>query len=187
MAPPFTRPLHPCEHCGRATRNAKYCGHPCFHEADAQRSLEAFWDRVAKGPGCWEWQGFRHDRGYGVITIRRHKQYAHRVAWELTNGPIPKAMVVMHQCDNPPCVRPDHLRLGTPADNSFDMKAKGRAWGNPMHGSQIPSAKLDEAKVAEIRKRRANRERIVDLAREYGVTVSAIDAVVHRRRWTKVA
>jgi hypothetical protein len=93
----------------------------------------AFWRRAGRvpGAGCWEWQGGRKGRGeYGTVEIylngKRVRVFAHRVAWGLTHGPIAEGLCVLHHCDNPPCVRPDHLFLGTPQDNADDMVAKGR-------------------------------------------------------------
>ena len=77
--------------------------------------------------GCIEWQQPTHRFGYGWITIRRRAVLAHRFAWIRANGPIPDGMDVLHRCDNPPCCNPEHLFLGTRADNAKDMIAKGRA------------------------------------------------------------
>lgn len=86
-----------------------------------------FWKRVSKPDnGCWEWTAGRYPHGYGRLTWNATSSYAHRVAWELTYGPIPKGMCVCHHCDNPPCVRLDHLFLGTMADNMRDRDIKGR-------------------------------------------------------------
>ncbi|WP_223643966.1 HNH endonuclease [Corallococcus sp. EGB] len=86
---------------------------------------ERFWEKVRKGEGCWEWT-LAHLRGYGVFTANGKHLRAHRVAWELTNGPIPEGVLVCHHCDNPGCVRPDHLFLGSNADNNADRDSKGR-------------------------------------------------------------
>lgn len=90
------------------------------------RPVDRFWPKVEKGDGCWEWQAHRNPEGYGVIGIDRVPVGAHRVAWELTYGPIPEGIYVCHHCDNPPCVRPDHLFLGTNSDNIIDAMSKHR-------------------------------------------------------------
>ena len=84
---------------------------------------------VRKGPGCWEWTASRQKFGYGTKWHNGSVQLAHRIAWEEANGPIQEGMCVLHRCDNPKCVRPDHLFLGTVADNNADRHAKGRDGG----------------------------------------------------------
>lgn len=92
----------------------------------AERSMDWLRARVVVTPsGCWEWSGGRNPvSGYGQTP---ENVAAHRVAWEIANGPIPDGQWVLHKCDNRPCCNPDHLMLGTQADNIADMKAKGRA------------------------------------------------------------
>lgn len=87
-----------------------------------------FWDRkTVTESGCWEWIGSKRHFGYGQVYFKgRPGRKAHRVAWERTYGPIPEGMGVLHKCDNPPCINPDHLFLGTPEDNVQDMFKKGR-------------------------------------------------------------
>lgn len=85
-----------------------------------------FWSRCARVGECLEWQGYRMPNGYGHVAFLGRMRLAHRVAYELTHGPIPEGMLVCHRCDNPPCTDPEHLFLGTHSDNVQDMLRKGR-------------------------------------------------------------
>lgn len=88
-----------------------------------------FWSKVnipADPTACWEWQGTKTRKGYGQLGTAGRAQYAHRVSWELHNGTIPNGLIVCHRCDNPPCVNPTHLFLGSYTDNLKDALAKHR-------------------------------------------------------------
>ena len=87
---------------------------------------ERFWAKVEKTDWCWIWTGARSQFGYGNLTTNGKQENAHRVSWEIHFGPIPDGMRVLHACDNPPCVRPFHLFLGTQKDNNRDRETKGR-------------------------------------------------------------
>jgi len=102
-----------------------------------QRPLaKRFWEKVAAGDPdeCWEWQGSRHPFGYGTINVQRRPVTAHRIAYQFAHGDVPAGLYVLHHCDNPPCVNPAHLFLGTAKDNTEDMMAKGRGrpFGRPQ-------------------------------------------------------
>lgn len=146
-----------------------------------------FWEKVERGPDCWLWRGTIKDRRYGVIGLPvKGFRYAHRLSYELHFGPIPPGLSVLHRCDNPPCVRPDHLFLGTQRDNLADMRAKGREAGPGTRvnfGEQNGRAVLDWPKVIRIRQRHANGEQIKTIARDLGVGQTTIANIVHRRRW----
>src|SRR5512137_174351 len=104
-----------------------------------------FWDRVNKNAenGCWEWTAYRDINGYGHITINQKESLAHRKAWELTNGEIPTGMFLCHKCDNPSCVNPDHMFIGTQKENLNDMRNKGRGFDFiPLLGEDNPASKI---------------------------------------------
>ncbi len=150
--------------------------------------LVRFFNRVSKSDSCWNWKA-NHDRhGYGLFT---HKgsylcDFAHRVSYELHTGPIPEGMVVCHRCDNPPCVNPEHLFLGTQLDNILDMQQKGRS--NIVKGEGHWRCILTLEQVIEIKSQLANYTPglTTRLAREYGVAVPTIKAIKARRIWKHV-
>lgn len=156
-----------------------------------------FWNKVDKTAGCWIWTGSTNGWG-GMINrgpaAKGGNFLAHRVSWVIHNGPIPKGMMVLHNCpggDNPRCVNPDHLWLGTQRDNVIDLMAKGRRPDDYAKGEKNGRHKLTAENVAEIRKilqpgTRAKYGLVTDLAKQFGVSVSAIQCVRDGRKWSHV-
>lgn len=144
---------------------------------------ERFWPKVDKASGensCWLWKACRVPKGYGKVSIATSvSRYAHIVAWELTKGEIPFGKCVLHSCDNPPCVNPAHLFLGTRADNNADMLAKGRH----ARGERQGHAKLSAADVLAIR---ASSEMQANLARRYRVCDATISMIIAGKRWRHI-
>lgn len=147
---------------------------------------ERFWEKVGIGQldECWLWLTRAKRSGYGLIGDgKKGVLEAHRVAWELTNGPIPKEIFVCHHCDIKLCCNPTHLFLGTQADNLADMARKGRS----TLGERDGMSKLTSEQVLEIRHRRATTGVMQkELATEYGVSDATISLIINRRIWTHI-
>jgi hypothetical protein len=150
--------------------------------------------------GCKIWYGASVPRGYGVIADRTHgkrQEYTHRTAWELANGPIPQGMFVLHTCDEPACINPDHLFIGTPLQNMQDMISKGRqdyrknrrsGAAHPLFGRRIDpgihsQSRLSWAQVAEIRALYQPGVKQSDIAKLYGIKQPQVSAIIRRTSW----
>lgn len=134
-----------------------------------------FWSHVDKASspsGCWLWTLSCGHHGYGQLAVDHRHRQAHRVAWELTHGPIPAGQCVCHRCDTPPCVNPDHLFLGTQADNIRDAVAKGRLVF-AKHLRKLTDVQR-QAVRATYRRGMTNQ-----LAAEYGVSRGTIQRIAH--------
>jgi hypothetical protein len=146
---------------------------------------ERFWSRVLKTGVCWWWTGACLKAGYGSLRPPYPSAVpvlAHRVSWELNVGPIPDGMVVCHRCDNPPCVRPDHLFVDTQRGNLADMVRKDRH----SRGERHYKARLTPGQVEAIRARRALGEPLKDLAREFDVAFQTISKVARNAAWKSI-
>jgi hypothetical protein len=135
--------------------------------------------------GCWLWIAAASDRGYGLFRHQKHTIWAHRHAWALHRGEIPPGLCVLHKCDTPACVNPDHLFLGTRADNQADKMRKGRNRGGfgddrECAGTKHPLAKLTEPQVLAIRSDTRSHSTI---GREYGVGQAQVTRIKNRTRW----
>lgn len=138
--------------------------------------VERFWPKVDQSGDCWIWTASRDGMGYGMYAHTR----AHRFSWMLHHGPIPAGMCVLHRCDTPACVRPEHLFLGTRDDNMRDRQAKGRQ----ARGERAGRARLSAADVREARRLRAAGRRIKDIAAQFGVSDSTISHACLGRSWS---
>lgn len=130
---------------------------------------------------CWEWLGSKNSRGYGRVVWNGKNVRAHRVAWELANGPIPEGKCVLHYCDNPSCVNPHHLWVGSHADNMHDMVEKGRQVYH--RGESHGMSKLTEQDVREIRFFLDAGYSQKALALMYGVSISTISLIKTGKIW----
>lgn len=128
--------------------------------------------------GCWNWNRGIMTDGYAQIAINRKPMHASRAVWIVLHGPIKKGLYVCHRCDNPKCVNPDHLWLGTPTQNTQDKIKKGRA--NSPNGGKHWNAKLTEQQVAAIR---SDSRSCKILSAEYGVSFSHICSIKRRDTW----
>lgn len=147
---------------------------------------EAFEARYMPEPnsGCWLWIGALGSHGYPTITYQGKRWFlGNRLAWILHRSEIPDDLFVCHKCDNPICVNPDHLFLGTPKDNSQDSAKKGRH--RDATGTNNGRAKLTEANVLQLRS--APSKGLVKLAKELGISYSMIKSIRKRRAWKHVA
>lgn len=148
-----------------------------------------FWNKVEKGTGdaCWNWIGAHNSKGYGTVQVYGRSYYVHRFAYELLKGPIPEGKVVMHSCDNPSCVNPKHLVMGTQLDNMRDKVAKGRhrapGPGHPLAREQNPAAQLSARQVASIRKKQKAGKSYRQLAEEFRVSKSQIARIINNQAW----
>lgn len=145
-----------------------------------------FWSKVKKTDKYWLWTGYTlpFPLRYGRFMFQGKVRLAHRVSYEMEKGNIPDDMLVLHKCDVPPCVNPDHLFLGTTKDNAIDREMKHR--GGDFRGEKSSTAKLTKNKVLEIRRRVLERETLPSLAKTFGVCIGAIRHIVYRRNWRHI-
>lgn len=145
---------------------------------------ERFWSKVDKSGDCWIWTDHYTESGYGQLKIgsktngTRRNALAHRISYQLSKGDIPDGMFVCHTCDNPKCVRPEHLWVGTPYDNIRDMFKKGRSGV----GEDAPNYKLSSKKVANIRSLNG-KMRVKEIAEKYRVCVKTIYNIINGKSW----
>ncbi len=187
-----------------------------YEESDRSamnRAISVFWKRVRKAEGCWEWQGAKSPSGYGNLTAAGRTWRAHRFAWIISNGPIPPGLYVLHSCDNPCCVRPDHLTIGDGKENMAQAKARSRLASGERHwtvvnpenvgrgdshytrtrpqliirGSDHYAAQFTEAQVVEFRRRYARGDiSQAELARQAGLKTRTMGKILTGQTWRHV-
>jgi hypothetical protein len=141
--------------------------------------IERFWSKVEKTGSCWVWTAGRDWDGYGNFWLHGANTRAHRYSWSLHNGEIPIGLCVLHRCDNPSCVNPSHLFLGTSADNSRDRDLKGRTARHERHGS----AKLKPRDIEYIRFFRSLGLEHKTIADMFFVCQATVSHILNGRCW----
>lgn len=131
--------------------------------------------------GCWLWTAAKNRRGYGRLNVAGKARLAHRISFEMANGPVPDGRSVCHTCDNPACVNPEHLFAATHYENMQDMTRKGRA--SDTKGEKCGKAILTTPEVLHIREELQRGRTGTWLAERFGVSYSAIYGIKHRKRW----
>jgi hypothetical protein len=196
-----------CQACGNPVKRMRwelkpgksvFCSRPCSRKAVGvaistrySSSFEnRFWERVDKnGPvvraelgQCWIWTGGKNAAGYGLVVCEHRAHLAHRMSFELTTGEKLEDLCALHKCDNPPCVRPDHLFKGSRNDNTQDMLNKGRHRVKRWTETH-PNAKLTSGQIAEIQKLYAAGITQIELADRFCTSQSNISRIVRKEAW----
>lgn len=145
--------------------------------------IPLFWAKVNKTQSCWLWTASKDGMGYGLFGIQpRRIKRAHIISWILHRGSVPNGMLVLHNCDTPSCIRPDHLHLGTIQDNMDERNAKSRH----AHGETSGRAKLKAFDVLRIRQLRSEGMLLEEIASLYGVASETISGICIRRSWKHI-
>ena len=155
---------------------------------DTLQSMESrFWSKVDKNniKECWGWTASLNNKGYGQFYTGKTMMTAHRTSWMLTNGNIPKGLNVLHKCDNPLCVNPEHLFLGTLSDNMQDCRDKGRLVMPNTKGCNHGRSRLTSSDVKEIRDL-ASVMYQREISGIYGISRGAIGRIIRRELWTHI-
>jgi len=135
---------------------------------------DRFFKYVLKTSDCWLWIGVKDTSGYGKFSIKKKRVGSHRFSYELaTKQPIPKGMVIMHTCDNPSCVNPKHLRIGTFSENAVDMVIKNRSRICYLTAEQVKEIKASNLSIKE-------------LSLKYDVSTSCIRDIKKKRTWKHI-
>jgi len=157
------------------------------HKRTLKPLIERFNKKYIIDPitGCWNWIAYKNPKGYGQIATSTSKAIlAHRVSYELFKGSFPNNLCVLHVCDNPNCVNPDHLFLGTRKDNAEDMISKNRQPN--LKGEHSGHSKLTETDIMFIRNYPRYKGYQKDLARKFNISHQHVSAIINRKTWTHI-
>lgn len=163
-----------------------------------EKEVSKFWGRVRKTDGCWIWTGFQNEHGYGRVRFNGKMTLSNRISWMIHHGDIASKMCVCHRCDNPQCVNPSHLFLGTQVENIADRQAKGRQASGDRSGARtrpdlVPRGErsgrttLKNADVLEIRRLWAGGHPQKAIAAQFGISRNGVSCIVNGKRWASLA
>lgn len=176
----------PCPQCG-----AIFC--PTGKKTHCSSRCNLLGNIKINPNGCWEWQKGKIKRGYGVIHLSKEKRriLAHRLSYEIFIGEFDQDLFVCHKCDNPSCINPDHLFLGTPLDNALDCQNKGRIFPirSVAHkrGDKVSrGGKLTPNDVKEIRTLRLNGMKRKDIADKFNITPEHVYGITSNKAWSHI-
>lgn len=183
---PITKECHLCKKpfSSFSIHNRKFCSRTCYDQC-REGTLENRINRysIPTPNGCIEWDGNKNKNGYGMISISNKRHQITRLIYTMRIGPIPDNMFVCHRCDNPNCINPSHLFLGSALDNSTDMVQKGRQ----AKGNKNGNSKLDEEKVITIRSLHKNGYSLKEISRQFNISKANTSDIVNRKTWIHVA
>lgn len=156
-----------------------------------EKCIERFWGKVSVSSSCWEWTAGLFKRGgygqFNAFGAESTPQKTHRMSFQFVNGRIDSSVMVCHHCDNPKCVRPDHLYAGNAVSNNKDARIRGRAYLIPVTRGEIcPAAKLTNEQVPVIRSLYSSGATMKEIGERFGVTKQAIWRLLHGRSWKSV-
>ncbi|GAB6170593.1 HNH endonuclease [Paradesulfitobacterium aromaticivorans] len=177
-----------CVNCGKAfiarkDQKQKFCSHGCYSMSLIKPVEERFMSNVQKTDSCWIWTGHKANGGYGIFHANHKSYIAHRFYYALHHGPIPEHIKACHKCDNPACVNPDHIFLGTQSENLRDAVMKGR---RNMLGEDNPFSKLTEDNVLSLRRLYANGITKAELARRFQLSKTHVGRIISREVWAHI-
>lgn len=168
--------------CNKHLKRWQAHGTPTFENFLRAPLWDRLWDKTMRDGNttCIWWTGSVNRDGYGTIRSGKSVFKAHRAAYEIAVGPVPNGMCVLHRCDNPGCVNPEHLFLGTQAENMADAVYKGRHKTPKVRGEAHANSKLTEEQVIAIRASQCSQKSI---AKQFGITQSNVSQIKNGKRW----